>query len=796
MKKISLAAMLLLIVTAMFGITALHVPPRNYVVGEDLSIRVEIEYGLEELKEVRIRYRAVGAKDYMVEAMQQDAPGSIWFVGSIPAKNMADNDIEYYIEFIKTNLEVEMMPVEDGINRPYQVSAGAMKGKREPGFVLLSTEEDVEQSDGYLLAVSFFSIAEQVDTKSIKVWVGGKDVTKRAIITDNAIVYRDPGARAGVVKAVVTASIDGKEVQSDTWVTEVSGRRSRTPFEFRGRFSYATNLYDLKYKEPITQDTVTQNDRDHAAWLDMYSTYGILNSFTNLYVSSYEDRNQQPVNRYSFGFQLPALKVVAGDSSPSISPLTMYNRNLRGIYGALNAKYLGAEFALGEMVRKTEYMPQTGAGVSTFKQEAIGARLRLGMENGFMLGLNATRNRDIISSLDPMYYIYSGAAGDTLFSATPKDNIVLSADLRLSIPDQNVLLGVELAGSMLNRNTYDGPLTSAEIEEYVEGFDFVNPEDLADLFVINKNMEPLIPSKANTAWNAYFRTYFWNNFFNISYSVTGPAFNALSTYAQQNDTAVFSFTDQFNLGRFLLLSGGYNRTTDNYSNTKNETNQFDTWFVQGIVRFPRLPYLKASYHTTDSKNINNEEVQQEADFVPYTRKANSISVGLGYNVEQIRILPSQLDITYRMGKDNSETNALLDYENFNNSFNVSMNNRLLIFPLRTQFVFSIANQEREMIDPLTVDLSTLKNDNFTLFAKASYELFKKKLIPYAHYRMVNLTGDQADQSYNYSTLGLEAYPIRDMSISTEVGMKSYANEDNSLLDTDLLTWRLLFTQRF
>ncbi|MDP3115076.1 MAG: hypothetical protein Q8M98_09945 [Candidatus Cloacimonadaceae bacterium] len=790
MKQIMLVAMLLIIVTAMFGITALHVPPLKYTVGEDVSLRVEIEFGLEELKEVRIRYRVIGAIDYLAEPMLQEAPGSIWFVGMIPAIHVANQDIEYYFEFIKTNLEVELMPIEDGIKRPYSISAAEMKGKREPGFILLSTDEDVEQKDGYLLAVSFFSITENLDPNSIKVWVGGKDVTKHALITENAIVYRDDRARAGLVKAFITATIDDVEVQSETWISTVSGRGSRTPIELRGRFSYGTNLYDLK------QDSVTQTNRDHAAWLEMYSTYGILNTNTNLYVSSLEDNNLQPVNRYTFGLQLPALHLVMGDYSPSISPLTMNNRNLRGAYGQLNAKYLGAEFAIGEMVRKTEYIPQTGSNVSTFKQEAIGARIRLGMENGFSFGLNVTRNRDVVSSLDPRYFIYSGAAGDSLFSTTPKDNAVISMDARLAIPNQNVLLGVEIAGSLLNRNTFGGPISSEEIEDYVEGFDFVDPEALADIFVINKNMEPLFPSMANTAWTAYYRTYFWNNFLNINYSVTGPAFNALSTYYQQNDTQVLNFTDQFNIGRFLNVSGGYNNTMDNYSKTKNETNRYDSWFVQGVIRFPRMPYLKASYHTTDTKNINNAEVQQAADFVPFTRNASSISVGLGYNAGQIRILPSQLDITYRMGEDNSITNETLDYENFNNSLNISLSNRLLIFPLKTQFVFSIANQERELPDPQSVDLNTIKKDNFTLFAKGTYELFNKRLIPFAHYRWVNLTGDQIDQSYNYITLGLEAYPIRDLSISTEIGQKHYKNDEFSSLDSDALTWRLLLTQRF
>ncbi len=811
MKKYAFALLISASLTMLLGVTALHVPPHVYEYGRDAILRLEIQEGLETFTGINIRYRAQGNVDYISSPMKPEAPGSIWYTGVIPARHIGDNQIEYYFEFILANQQVETMPVEDGLTKPYTLLPAVMKGKENAGFILLSNDEDFTQDDGYVLAVSYLSIADELDISTIRVWVGGKDVTSKAVITENSLLYRDDKPNRGINKALITAvNRKGDEIRSPVFTSNVIGGKRSRPFEVWGSFNFASNVYDYNHSD-TTAVFFNEAKDDYATWLDVYAKYGILNLKSNILVSSFEDSNQQPVNRYSFGLQIPHLELQAGDYSPNLSTLTMSNRNIRGLYGKTHAKFIGLELAAGEMVRMTTiegvddgttFIPNSG----TFKQEALGARLRLGLEDGFMLGINATRNRDIISSLDPDFYTYEEIIADstyTKYSVTPRDNLVLSVDAQLNIPEQNVILGVEIAGSLLNRNTLGGPITSEEIAEYVEGADFINPEDYAELFIINKNMEPLLPSIANLAWNAYFRTYFWNNIFNINYSVTGPAFNALSTYHQQNDTQTISITDQYTLGRVLMLGGGYNVTMDNYSKTYSESNRYNSWFIQSVLRLPHMPYLKAAYFNTDATNRDYSDVPGFVDFVPFKRNTHNLSVGLGYYIKQIPLVPSQLDVTFKTGKDDSFTDADnngfndddLDYENFNNSLNISLSNKLLILPIRTQFVFSIANQKRDL-QPQDATINELKNNNYTFFAKADYSLFKSRLIPYAQFRTVNLTGDQQKQSFNYYTFGLEAFPIRDLSISTDISKKYYINQDASNQDHDTLTWKLLLTQRF
>ncbi len=802
MKKFVIVAMLLLAIGCVFAQVGQTIQAENlssyaYTFDEDIVMRVEVYRGLDDLREVRLRYRKINTLEYDTQVMSQSELDPNWWEVTIPRKAHDNSDMQYYFEFILNDMRVEIMPWEFNTVGPYYMVSGAMKGRVEPGFMLLTTDADVSQDQTYLLAVSYLGISEQIDPNSIKVYVNNKDVTGKAVIEDNTIIYRNEKPVGGLTKAVVTADMNGEKVQSPTWVTTVTGR-DRIKLGFGGSLNFASNYYDYDFDSPI--DSKADNtESDWAAWGDVYGSAGKATLLSSVYYSSLEDENKQRINRYTVGMKIPHLQVFAGDYSPNLSNFSMSNRNVYGLYGKLYMKYLGLEVTAGQMVRNTVQeaiyngnqlvLPASG----TFKQEALGARLRMGSEQGFTFSINATRNRDIISSLDPAYYSYT-MNGETYYTVTPKDNLVLSTDIRLNIPAQNIMIGAEVAGSLLNNNTIGGAITSDELEVYASDLDFIDPEALEDIFVINRNMEPIMPSMNNLAAMAYFRTFFWNNLFNVNYSVTGSAFNALSTYYQRNDTQVLSFTDQFTIGRVLTLSGGYNVTSDNFSDTYAEMNRNDTWYVQGLLRLPWFPYLKASYFNSKTENENNPDVQANSLFIPFERNATNLSFGMGFNLKKLPILPTSMDVTFRTTKDDKTTNnaAAPDYENYTNSINISMNNSLSFMPLRTQFAFSLANPK----NPDDLEFDDLKDENYSLYGRVELALFKKSIIPYVQYRLVNNITPTTDQSYTYYTGGLELYPWKSFAINTDVTQRTFENLLDPTQDKDIMTWRLLLTQRF
>jgi hypothetical protein len=214
------------------------------------------------------------------------------------------------------------------------------------------------------------------------------------------------------------------------------------------------------------------------------------------------------------------------------------------------------------------------------------------------------------------------------------------------------------------------------------------------------------------------------------------------------------------------------------------------------LRIPQWPYLKAAYFSNNSSNERNPSiVDNDYVYVPYERSSGLLSFGIGYDIQQLTFVPTLIDLTYRMGNDDNTTNANQLYKNLNNSFNVSINNRWSTIPLRTQIVFAYQQNKRdtsssEAIYPL------FDNNNTNLFLSADYSLLNRKLRPFVQYKLLNLGGDQDKQGFNYFTLGLEATPLRDMTVGTQLNIQDYGNDADSSLDYSNLTWRFTLNQRF
>ncbi len=803
MKRLILSLIFSCALFTLFAVSAIHVSPETFVPGKDVELLLEVVQGQELVSSVNLQYRLAGVSVWQSEAMRQDDPNSLYWKGFIPRVAVSTNDVEYRFEFVLSTGGSEYMPAEDGLSPLYKLRLNAPLGTLNQGFVLLSDEETISADDGYVLAVSYLALAEDIDPQSIRVWVGDKDVTKRTEFSGSVLMYREDRPQEGDRKAMVTAKVKGADVYSDTWSTQITPgtRGPALPFTYRGSVNFASNIYSVSDEELAFGNT----ENDYTAWADLYANYGILDMQTNLLVSSLEDSNKQPVNRFTFGLQVPVLDLFLGDYSPHLSSYTLSGKNIRGLYGKFHTRFLSLTWAHGESMRKTQIEADTTLGTrasGTFKQEAIGARVQFGRESGFSFGITGSRHRDIISSLDEEYYRYERESSkadslDYVYTSRARDNAVLSIDTQINIPSQNFVMGAEIAGSMLNNNTIPGALTAEDLEEYgldVElGGSPIDPSDHADLFVINRNMEPFMPGRANLAWTAYVRMLIMKNFLSAQYYETGSAFNALGINGQLNDTRVISITDQFNFGRLLFLSGGVNFTEDNLMGHKSETNTYQTIFAQMILRVPNMPYLKASFNDNSGENKANEEIADDS-FAPYQRNAQNMSFGIGYNIVQIPYVPTQLDISYRMGLSESEhlpageTSYSKLSDNTNNGIAFTMSNRYSMLPLRTQISYTTGTNKDEM--------ATKEYKNSSIFLKADYSLWQDRIKPYISYRNTKLSGDNDPQKYNYFNLGLESYPIRNMTVAADMGIKSYSNDLNSALDYDATTFKLSLTQRF
>jgi hypothetical protein len=813
--KHSLLFLALVAVAVLPAVVANHIPPSGFEPGIQTELRVEVIQGIEDITEAMLMYRMMGTPTFDAVRLEKTSPDGFWLSGFLPALKMSDAGYEYYFQFTLAGGMVETLPVNEPDTRPFLLLPSIKSGTESDGFILLSDEQSVSARDGYLLVVSWYALEGELREGSIHLYVNGRDVSNKALIHNNMLLYKNRNPRPGLTTAFIKATTNkGIEITSKTWTTLIksTGNITSLPLNLRGSLNAGTNVYSIANDS----DAVTfGSDRDDGwAVLDMYGDYQKLKLQTYAYLSTLQNSDVQNINRFRMGVLLPFWDTYVGDYSPNLTKLTMSNKNLRGIYTKLHSRFFGLTFAHGEMVRKVDgkeindpVTKETSYQAGTFKQEALAARMQIGSENGFLIGWTTTRNRDIISSLDSKYVLNANATDTTQF-AFPKDNIVQSMDMRIRIPQIDFTLGLEGAGSIYNSNTFGGPLNTDQIEEYLDmdeedEFPF-NPADFQDIFIINTNMQPLPMSDdfqsypALLAWQGYLRSRILDNLLNVSYSRVGASFHALSAGYLQSDAEQWQFSDQYHYKQLLFLAGGYNHTRDNVSGGRLDTNIFRNFYVSGLLRLPLYPYLNLSYTDNRGKNELNDEIElsEPEMFIPYKRSSDLFSIAVGYEFTQIPYAPSTVEVGFRTGTTTNATSGTpasvgkLDttYEYKTNNFSLDVVSRFAELPLRTRIGLSGSIQDETVNDN--------KNSSFSFLLRGDYRLIDKLLYPWTEYKLISLSGDQPKQNYNCITLGLDVHPFEFTSLSTSLGWRFYNNSDVQDADYTTTHWHLDIAQRF
>lgn len=775
------------------GIVAIHEPPRIYVAGSNVDLSLDIPAEAETIARINLCYRPSGGTGFSVKTLEMPLPGTQTFTVQLQPQELQGQDLEYWFEFQLTDGSTFSYPDESLGGELFTLKTEIQSSKEAVGFVLLSTEEDFAQKGEYVLVVSYFALAQQIDPATIEVWVNDRNVTSAAVITENLLSYRDPKPKATNYVAVVTArDFQGGLIKSAVFSSKVDPKAGKARLDTWGGLNFASNFHRHQAPDEYVPDLPEFPRNNYAGWIDLYARYKQLKLNVNALHSNLEDPNRQPVDRYCVGLQLGFLNIQAGDQVPQLSPLAMSNKMIRGLYGSLTGKYIGLELTGGEMVRKTLAGGDPGS-VTAFRQQALGGKLRLGSEQGLSMSLTLARNRDVIDSLDPAEFIYlDPETADTLFVVAPQDNLVASFDTRINIPALNTNLGVEVAGSLYNRNTWPGPISAEEISQYVSGFDYIDPADLAEVFVINRNMEPILPGLPNCAARGYLRTNILNNIIAVDASATGPVYHALSTWGQKPDTKTLTVSDMFNIGRSLFISGAYSWQQDNLFGTSASTNNYRVWHLQGTLRLFKYFSLRGAYFNSDATNALNTDLGEGLVFMPCLRNSHSFTVGAGFNNPRLNYLPYLCELSYRNGTDLSDTPLPGDYRNSNNSINLSLVSKFGQIPLRLQVNASLAG----MVKGSPENDTETTNNSLSYHARLSYSLFKDRLIPWLQYRRADLNVNYTAQSNDHLSLGLEAYPWKNMSVSTSLNRLTSVDKSDSGQNSQTLTWSLSLSQRF
>ena len=365
----------------------------------------------------------------------------------------------------------------------------------------------------------------------------------------------------------------------------------------------------------------------------------------NLSLNTQEDKRLQTLQRfrvatgYTKNFQ-----VSFGDNWPVYNPFILDGQGLRGV--ELNVKtpkrYANLDFVVGMSKRAVDPYTlgenDTTYNDGTYKRKILATRLHFGTGRIFKMGFDLLKAKDDTASItqifcaDTSYHTDSlGNITDTIIEKTvtgetPKDNIVVGADICFNLWKRRVSLFSNYAFSLFTGNTLGGPATEDEISD-AAGKDVTllfNPKNIAKLFIVNETTKPLpIPSDAEqkinmgslanaSLWDAGFRvnvpfTTFAETF-EFKYFFFGPNYTSLGNEFLSVNKAGIQFIEELRLlnGKIYLKGDVKYYKDDLHSVTTAPTRKFTINILASLMWNSKIPYVTFMIVSNDEQTETSQ----------------------------------------------------------------------------------------------------------------------------------------------------------------------------------------------
>ncbi len=796
-KSIAAAVLILLLCTTMLVAETVEtdfIPPEFVQYMKPLYLRLDIIGGEDNIEEVYLFYKKANL-DYVQVLMDPGVGMNPYYDATIPG-SFIDQPISFYFRIIKKDMLEQTIPGIDPINNPYYVPLKRPAGKQkkaDTSFQILSPDQEYNyQDDDFMVAISYFTLEDQLEGKTIKLFFDGKDVTSQATITGNILVFKPASVQPTAHKIeIIIYNEDGSVFKQKNWVVQVQKvpRVQKLPVSVNG---------DL-----LIDSRLTINDADSGSYYydtdDEFGSIGRLRLWGGkdwfrykgkVYISSEERSTRQPYNRYSLDFYIPHFNLYLGDHNQVFSNTTIAGKNVRGVSGELEFGFFKLSSFYGQIQRHIkgtmdvdtiDTVVDTSFTGGYYNRNALGVRMQFGNERNFYVGLNALKAKDDMNSEE--------------YAQNPKDNIVVGLDSRLSLLKSRLQFGWEISASLLNNNIAPGVLTKDELDSLNIDLPF-DPESIENIFVINQHVEPYKLSLSNVAAEGYLRAFFKNNLLNIKYSYVGGSFNSLANPYMQKDKAGFNIMDNVTLLNNQLTFGlGYHAYNDNIRNTKGSTTYTKGFLLNaGYYPYQGLPNMSMNFQQT---NITNE-ISDATLYSPIDRLNNIVTVSTSYK----RPIPifSPTDTRFILSYSYTNT-ADREYESYNykaNNIRFGVNVDYTEIPMSTRFNAGYLSRK----DKDAPNDSTETKSNYFTFGLT--EEFRPNVYKNGSFRTTvgyNLTRSTGDSRYmkHYISCGIHnqfnIFPS-DTFLSLELAYMVYHDLDDEAKDYNQMRGILKLTQKF
>ncbi len=796
----------------------LHTPPHQYVVGQELDLEAIIEGVSQNVSSVSLFFRPADQTEYIEKPMEFRYG---YYYGTIPAQYTTTAGLNYLIVATLDDGTAISYPGENPYENPVIVEpSGGQRTRTEnqisreqnyaDDYKLQSSELILSPAPGavlsnesVLIAITLFTVPD-VNVNSIQLYLDGVNVTKRAEISRNLVTLRTDALHSGThgVRLILDDAA-GRQYEPLIWNFTVSekGGRKLAKLQYSGRLSVGTSRNEIR----SLKENINQLDGS------IRGSYGPINVTGNVYLTSKENPARQPRNRYSIGINSSIFKLQFGDSYPRLSKMGMWGKRIRGLDAQLLLKSFNLHVVYGKSERGIrvpgdELVSVTGDSIMlrnyTFARRVLAIRPSFGTGKHFQLGFSFISSRDDTSSVFNNYDQYQQVLWE---GVKPKDNAVMGTDLTLAFDRHRVVWESNASVSWRNENILGGALSKGDTLKFggnrarILVSDMpINPQTFERFFVINNNVQPLLPIPATVdsnynislhpwriqdysslAYRTKLSLNYYKNFLTFEYKHVGPEYTSYTNPYIRKDIAGLEISDRVRLMQnkmFLTLS--YQNQDEGL--TRSKAYQISTSvFSAGVSYYPGEDYPSINVTLNNyarGNGVGSILVQPDSlggnidNRIDNNTFSSTFSVtqglsflGLDHSLEVNFIRSNKTDAFHRSG-----------LENTNNLVSLGLRTQYTI-PLLTRLFFNFNNSKT----------GTSKTQFAIVGATGSLQLLNKTLYINSTIRHTQATG-VIDFSKSDFDLGIRYQFLENQEIAANsrlsfTGGQSLGNYTDSML---------------
>lgn len=801
-----LTLIFLVSLTCLSALKVSHIP---FVINEqtDTQLNLNIDETDSDIASITLFYKSDKDQSFRSLVLLSDVSSMNSFNFSI--QNLIDElnsskaeFFEYYFSVKNLNNTEITFPELSPELHPFQAKYNRIDYNN--AFVIISPDDLSTLTQDQKIIISIYPIKDAIDLNSIKVTMDGKLLKSEVTIDDVLLIINPPKASKNGSLNITANLQNGQKISSPKWT--ISNFKKKSAFEYYGSLNLISNTNSYSTKNDSLSSVVLKSNDNQASSLQLSGIYKWLVLKNSLYFSTLENKHNQKINRYYFGILTPMLDIHLGDYSPNYSEFTTYNKSVDGYSAKFKTKAFSLGMTLGEINRKVDsHIHDSELIDGTFKREHLSAKMTFGNSNSFAFSFNFAKNKDKINSLDKSnYLIEDSLSTDSLvterYKINARDNIVLGSDIEWNLFSRNLYIFAEAAMSVYNSNIIPGVMTKDSLESFIDSSIPIDPEQFEDLIIINKNIEPFQYGLNNLALKAGFRANFLKNNLSFSFIQTGPSFFSLSSTSINPDKRSFRITDNFILNSSFFVTAGFEMGSNNIVDQREVTISNNSLFFNVNYQPNNLPYF--SYNLIRNTNMDDLDIKLTDTQNLY------MQFGTGYSTNLIPISYTSFNFTYGMGTDlaNSaqanQTYKLYDNSKSDIGFNTIM--RFNEFPLTSKIGINLSlntnkngSYDFEDTAPTTPIFSYDKSDltYSSYYLNNEYALFNNILIPYFNLKSNLSSGDESSSTFILNS-GAKYYPIKNTSISCDLGYKMYSEDTAANLEYNLFFTKLVISTSF